>query len=217
MVSVRERKKHGYESPRPDVERHVPRGARNILELGCSAGALGASIKRRQDAAVLGVEIDPSYARDAGARLDRVVCSSAEAFLAGPVPPEAPFDCLIAADVLEHLVNPWTVLSEAVALLEHEATVIVSLPNVLYWKALREVILRRRWPRKLEGTFDQTHLRWFAQADAVDLVRSAGLSVREVDPRFWTIGWRLRLAQRLYATPLCSFLAAQHVIVARKP
>src|SRR3954467_9139906 len=128
----------GSETARPDVQAHVPADARSILELGCSAGALGAALKARASApvTVIGVELDPEHARGAAERLDRVIVGDAEAFIAGPPPPEAPFDCLIAADVLEHLVDPWTTLERAVALVRPGATVIVSVPNVLFARPL---------------------------------------------------------------------------------
>ena len=89
----------GYESSRPDVQALVPRTARRILELGCSNGSLGAAIKARQRALIVGVEIDHGLAEVAAGRLDRVIVSDIESFATDPPPPEAPFDCLIAADV----------------------------------------------------------------------------------------------------------------------
>src|SRR4051812_35787430 len=203
-----------YESARPDVQAHVPHAARRILELGCSAGALGAALKARQDALVVGVELDPGYAREAEARLDRVIVGDAGAFATGPAPPEAPFDCLIAADVLEHLADPWAALRGAAAMLAPGAAVVVSLPNVLFWGALARVIRGRRWPREPDGIFDRTHLRWFTEADAVELLASAGLRDVRVHPRYWVEGAALRRRERLARTPLRPYLAPQHVLTA---
>ena len=66
---------------------------------------------------MVGVELDPELARDAEGRLDRVITADAAAFAAGSPPPEAPFDCLIAADVLEHLADPWAALRGVAAML----------------------------------------------------------------------------------------------------
>src|SRR5664280_2662595 len=123
------KRQKGYETARPDVQAHVPLQAKRILELGCSNGALGASIKARQSAVVVGVEVNLSYAEMAAARIDRVIVADAETFASGTTPDEGPFDCLIAADVLEHLVNPWDVLSQCVRFLSPGATVIISVPN----------------------------------------------------------------------------------------
>jgi trans-aconitate methyltransferase len=213
---LRQRRQHGYESARPDVQRHVPRDATSIVEFGCSSGALGDALKRRQRATIVGVEVNAEYAREATAVLDRVFVGSAEDFVAGPAPREAPFDCLIAADVLEHLVDPWTTLRQASAWLVDGATVVISLPNVLYWRALKRVVLERRWPREDEGIFDRSHLRWFGPRDAEELVAPAGLRLRHIDPQYWESGKALVRMRRLARTPLAPYLPAQLIVVAEK-
>jgi 2-polyprenyl-3-methyl-5-hydroxy-6-metoxy-1,4-benzoquinol methylase len=194
----------------------VPGTARAILDLGCSTGALGAALKARQGAVVLGVELGEEYAEVARERLDRVVVADVEAFAAGPPPPEAPFDCLIAADVLEHLADPWGALRGALAMLAPGATAIVSLPNILFMPALLRIVRTRRWPREDEGLFDRTHLRWFTEADAVELLEQAGLRGVQVHPRYWVEGGALRLRHGLARTPLKPYLAPQHVLTAVK-
>ena len=206
----------GYETARPDVQRHVPRTARRILELGCSRGALGAALKQRQDVCVVGVEPSAQAAAEAATRLDRVVARGVEAFLDDAPPPEAPFDCLIAADVLEHLVDPWSVLARSAGLLAPGATVVVSLPNVAYWRGLVRLVRSGSWPLDAEGVFDRTHLRWFTHDDALELLRQAGLRVVDVEPRYWVSGPSLLWRQALAKTSLHRFLAPQYVITAVK-
>jgi 2-polyprenyl-3-methyl-5-hydroxy-6-metoxy-1,4-benzoquinol methylase len=215
-AALRESRTGGYETARPDIQSHVPTSARAILDLGCSTGALGAALKARQEAVVVGVELDPGYARDATARLDRVVVADAASFAAGSTPPEGPFDCLIAADVLEHLADPWTALRGAAGMLAPGAAVVVSLPNVLFWAGLLRIVRGRRWPRDHEGVFDGTHLRWFAEADAVELLEQAGLGDVRVHPRYWVEGAALRRRIWLARTPLRPYLAPQHVLTAVK-
>jgi 2-polyprenyl-3-methyl-5-hydroxy-6-metoxy-1,4-benzoquinol methylase len=214
--AARPRGLRGYETDRPDIQRHVPRDARRILELGCSSGALGAALKARQEVTVVGVEPSPEHAAEARERLDRVLALDAEAFLHAPRPPEAPFDCLIAADVLEHLVDPWSVLARMAELLSPGATVVVSLPNVTYWRGLLRVIRTGRWPLDAEGVFDRTHLRWFTRDDALELLRQAGLSAVDVEPRYWASGLGLLWRRAVAHTPLHRFLPPQYVITARK-
>lgn len=209
-------RKAGYETERPDLQRHIPLTSRRILDLGCCTGALGAALKRRQQTTVLGVELDGAYATDARTRLDRVVTSDVERFLAGPVPPEAPFDCLIAADVLEHLVDPWLALSRAADLLQPEATAVISLPNVADYRVFWRVLRTGRWPREDVGVFDRTHLRWFTLADGLDLVQQAGLRPIAIDPRYWTAGWHLRWRLVAAKTPLHRYLPPQYVFCAVK-
>lgn len=200
-----------YETSRPEVQELVPAGARNILDLGCSVGALGEALKRRQAASVVGVELSESFASQARSRLDRVIVEDLEAFVRGPAPPEAPFDCLLAADVLEHLVDPWETLRRAVGVLAPGATVVVSLPNVFFWKTLIKALASRRWPREDEGIFDRTHLRWFGTGDAYELLEGAGLASVAVHPHYWTRASRMPFVRALARTPVSDFLPGQHL------
>src|SRR4051794_27582106 len=212
-ASLRRSREVGYESPREDVQAQVPLDARRILELGCSVGTLGAALKRRQDCRVVGIEIVPDYASEAASRLDRVLVGDVLDVLAD-ARDEAPFDCLIAADVLEHMTDPWTALERACTLLAPGATVVVSLPNVLYYRGLRRILRERRWPADDEGGFDRTHLRWFPPADMRALLEHAGLEVHRVEPQYWISGRRLAVLRSLNRTPLSPFLAPQYVISA---
>lgn len=217
--TVRVARADAYENPRPDVQAAVPGSARAILDLGCSSGALGAALRSRQPCAVTGVELDPGYAADARGRLDRVVCADLEAL----EPAEealSGFDCLIAADVLEHLRDPWAVLRRFAGALVPGATVVVSLPNVRYWTTFWALGLRGTWPRAEEGIFDRTHLRWFTLADARLLLEQAGLHVTGVRPqyRLRPSDWRSDgPARRLARTPLGPFLVFQYVLTAVTP
>lgn len=191
MTLKEARRAPGYENPREDVQALVPAGARRVLELGCATGLLGAALKARQGAEVVGVEVDPAYAREAAERLDRVVEADVEAmFAGGAAAAEAvgrlggPFDCLIAADVLEHLRDPWSVLRGAAALLEPGGHAVLSLPNVRYWETFFQLGVRGRWPRRDFGIFDRTHLRWFTLADARALAEQAGLEMVRIVPQY---------------------------------
>jgi methionine biosynthesis protein MetW len=206
-----------YENPRPDVQALVPRDARRILDLGCSSGALGAGLKARQPCEVVGVERDPRYATAARARLDDVIEEDLAAFDPDGL---GRFDCVVAADVLEHLVDPWTVLRRGAAVLEPGGSAVVSLPNVRYWETFWQVYVRGTWPRRAIGLFDRTHLRWFTLADAWALLDHAGLTMEHVDRRLRLAPTQTKLdplAQRtLTKVPgIRTLLTYQHVIRAR--
>jgi SAM-dependent methyltransferase len=214
---LRAQRSQGYESARPDLVALIPKSARNILEFGCSSGVLGAAIKARQPARIHGVELSAMYAADARTRLDQVDETSVEMFLARGVPDDAPYDCLIVADILEHLVDPWTAMAQATRLLSPGATVVMSLPNVLWGPGLMRVVRTGRWPRDPSGVFDGTHLRWFGLEDALDLLRQSGLEPRTVVPSIWQSGIRLFFKSKiLWHSPLRRFQAAQYLITAER-
>jgi SAM-dependent methyltransferase len=202
-----------YERARPEILEHVPETARRVLDLGCATGATGAALKARQDAEVVGIEREADYAREAAARLDRVIVADAQDPPAGL----GRFDVLIAADILEHLADPWTALRGYASHLEPGATAIVSLPNVAHWSTYAH-LARGSWPRRPEGIFDATHLRWFTLRDANELLTQAGLTPHTVVRRGWiyTRGSRLDvLAPPLLKVPgLRALITFQHVITA---
>ena len=205
-----------YENPRPEVQAVVPLEARTILDLGCSSGALGAALRARQPCMVTGVESDPAYAADASARLDRVITADLET-LSPADEGLGGFDCLIAADVLEHLRDPWTVLRRFAAVVRPGATVIVSLPNARYWATFAALGLRGTWPLADEGIFDRSHLRWFALSDARRLLEQAALHVTLEAPQYRLRpgDWRSEAQGRRFArTPLAPFFVFQYVLCA---
>jgi 2-polyprenyl-3-methyl-5-hydroxy-6-metoxy-1,4-benzoquinol methylase len=213
-TAVRAARKAAYERARPEILEHVPRTATRVLDLGCATGATGAALKARQPATVVGIELDPVYAAEAATRLDDVIVGDAET-----VEPQGTFDAMIAADVLEHLKDPWTALRRYAELLEPGGTAVVSLPNVGHWSTYAN-LARGTWPRKPEGIFDATHLRWFMLRDARELLLQAGLEPQRVTRRGWILwrGSRLdTLAPPLLHVPVLRTLVCfQFVLSARR-
>jgi methionine biosynthesis protein MetW len=207
-ITDREARAHAYENPRPEVAALVPVGARRILDLGCASGALGASLKARQPCEVVGIEASPEYADDAQARLDHVIRADLETF----DDDLGRFDCVIAADVLEHLVDPWAVLRRWAAALEPGCRAVISLPNARHWEVFRELGLRGTFPRRSAGVFDATHLRWFTLADVYGLCSDAGLTLEQVVrvPRPGAPAWTASVPG------VRAFGAFQHVVAARR-
>ncbi len=206
-----DRRAAAYESLRPEILALVPDRARRVLDLGCASGALGAALKARGDVEVVGIELEPAYAAAARDIYDGVVEGDVEA-----VPGDlGRFDCLVAADVLEHLLDPWSALEAYVRLLDPGCRAIVSLPNVAHWTTYAR-LARGSWPRLPEGIHDATHLRWFTLRDAVALLEGAGLEVEHVERRPWLL-WRGTRLDR-HAGPLARLPAFtfQHVLAARK-
>jgi SAM-dependent methyltransferase len=215
-TGLRELRRLAYETDRPEVQALVPRSARRILDLGCSSGALGAALKARQDCQVVGIEISTEYAHEARRHLDEVICADVSDALEA-ADSLGRFDCVIAADVLEHLLDPWTALGRAAGTLNPGGSAVVSLPNVRYALTFWTLLARGTWPRDPAGLFDSTHLRWFTPSDARALLEGAGLAVDAVEPRFWFHGWQLRVVRLLANTPLAPFLAGQYVLRGHAP
>jgi len=203
-----------YESVRSEIVDLVPAGARRVLDLGCSTGWLARALKSRGEVEVVGIEREPAYAEEARAHCDRVVVADVEAVPEGL----GRFDCLVAADVLEHLVDPWEALERYVAMLEPGCRAVISLPNAAHWTTFA-ALARGTWPRRPEGIHDATHLRWFTLRDAIALCEGAGLRVEHVDRRPWILWRGTRLDHHAgRAGPIfrLSPFTFQHVLAARR-
>src|SRR3954451_3880166 len=113
-----------YERARPEILVHVPATARRLLDLGCATGTTGAALKARQPAHVTGIELEPGYAQEAGQRLDEVITGDVE-----HAEPDGTYDTLIAADILEHLKDPWTALRRYAQRLDRHGTAVLSIAH----------------------------------------------------------------------------------------
>jgi 2-polyprenyl-3-methyl-5-hydroxy-6-metoxy-1,4-benzoquinol methylase len=149
---------------------------RRVLELGCAGGAFGAALKARYPGAtVTGIEAGRAAAAVAATRIDRVICSRIEEVdfaAAGLMPGE--FDTLIAADILEHLANPWQALVRARPYLSPDAQVVASIPNARNAILIAELAVNGRWQYRERGLLDITHLRFFTLEEIRRMLEETG-------------------------------------------
>lgn len=134
-----------------------------VLELGCAGGAFGAELKARfPGASVTGIDAGRAAAEKAKTRLDRVVHARLEdVSFADQGFRHGEFDTVIAADILEHLVNPWDVLVRLKPFLAPRAQIVASIPNVRNLSVVSPLLLNGRFDYDERGLLDITHLRFF--------------------------------------------------------
>ena len=166
---------YGWE--RPEVVALVPASAKYVIDVGCASGALGAALKRgRPGVEVRGIEPFPEAAARAKKALDDVAIAPAEA----PLPASWPRpDCVVFADVLEHLVDPAAVLKRYREVLAPGGSIVVSLPNVAHREPTFGLALGA-WEYKDAGILNRTHLRFYTRKTALELLAGAGFEVVEI-------------------------------------
>jgi methionine biosynthesis protein MetW len=204
-----------YVGPRQDILRLIPEGVTRVLDVGCSVGTLGQAIRERDGAEVVGVEVDEDMAAQARGRLDAVhVADVEDATLIGRLG-DTPFDCIVLADLLEHLVDPWTVLRRFTERLAPNGVVVASLPNIRHYTTIRTLLFQGYWPYRDRGIHDRTHLRFFTLRNVHELFDSAGLKITKVDRNYRIIErpHRLnRLAPALAWPGLRELIAFQYLV-----
>jgi O-antigen biosynthesis protein len=176
----------GYEEkyqdrPRTEVIEMMQFPFHDILELGCGAGATGKEVKRQHpEVRYVGVELDPEAASEARTRLDQVLTANIEQIeLENYGIHKHSFDAIICADVLEHLYDPWTVVSSFHDYLKPGGRVVASIPNVQNVRLLQNLIAGR-WAYSSQGLLDATHIRFFTLHEIGQMFVKNGFQVEEI-------------------------------------
>lgn len=171
-----------------------------ILDLGCSSGLLSERLMQMGHH-VTGVDVnefdDVADRTNAFFRAD----------LNDGIPAEvgSGFDIVLAADVLEHVVNPGVLMSQIRAVLSPTGTALLCVPNIAHWyPRFRSTLGMFDYDQR--GILDATHLRFFTRRSLTRLVARGGFAIRRIEPLGLpldalgvdsTKGRTLRLADRL--------------------
>lgn len=151
---------------------------RRVLEVGCSVGHVTEHLVANGNA-VVGVEIDPDAAAEAGRYATAVHVVDLDRTPLDAVV-EGTFDVVVFGDVLEHLRDPRAALTAGCRLLAPDGHVVVSIPNVAH-ADVRLMLLEGAWQYQEHGLLDDTHLRFFTRDGLRALLADAGLVATEVE------------------------------------
>ena len=157
----------------------VPHGAL-VLDVGCGSGMMGRFLSENNECVVDGVDIDPEavelarpkYRNIAVANLER---DSLMAFFQPGI-----YDCIVVADVAEHLVHPEQLFADIKKLLKPDGRLLFSIPNISHISAGLELILGK-FGYQNSGLLDSTHVRFYSRQGFVDKLASGGIYVEEID------------------------------------
>jgi len=147
-----------------------------VLDVGCGAGGQTAEINHGKYNDVVCVEPDrrrAAAAREKGLHVHTAFFDDQFADSCGT------FDRIVLADVLEHVVDPASLLTRARRCLKANGSVIISVPNVAHW-TVRTGLLIGRFDYADGGIMDATHVRWFTRQTLFGVIRNAGFEVGRV-------------------------------------
>lgn len=177
MSKVRE---EYHNNVRSDVFDIVPKPAGRVLDLGGGIGATGAALKTTHDAThVVLVDLVADEASDG---VDQAISGNLEdpSFIQNVLHQHGPFDTVLCLDVLEHLRDPWMVIRELHSGLSTNGVIIASIPNVNHHQLLFPLLFRGDFELKDTGLLDRTHIRWFTEQSAIEMMTGTGLKLETV-------------------------------------
>lgn len=134
-----------------------------VLDLGCGSGALGQYLQETRGCTSDGLTWSEAEAQHARPHYRQVVVADLEACDLLATFPAQHYDCIVCADVLEHLRAPERVLAACRELLKPgSGRLLVSVPNAGYAGLVAE-LLQGEFRYREEGLLDRTHLRFFTR------------------------------------------------------
>ena len=162
---------------------HVMRlvgSSKRVLEVGCGPGSITKLLVQHGQCRVTGIDLDPEAIKRVAPYCESIMqadLNSAEwpHLLDGA----ELFDVVVAADVLEHLYDPWTTLKRMARFIRANGYLVISLPHVGH-AAVVSCLINGDIGYRDWGLLDRTHIRFFGLKNIEDLFVQAGLKIIEV-------------------------------------
>jgi len=149
-----------------------------VIEIGSSGGYAGKYCKEKFPGVTYwGFELNQGAARESLQNLDKVVCGKFEEQnleVLGLKPNSV--DGVVLGDVLEHMYDPWRVLTALLPWLTPDAELVISLPNVRNLWLMNE-IAEGRFTYTPDNLLDITHIRFFTLREIHSMLDSTGYSI----------------------------------------
>jgi 2-polyprenyl-3-methyl-5-hydroxy-6-metoxy-1,4-benzoquinol methylase len=163
-----------YGQGRANVIGELPTPLGRVLDVGCGEGGANPHLRAAGATFIAGVELLAEPAAKAVDHYEHVEVGDALDALRR-ISDE--FDTILCYDVLEHLVDPATVLTRLRELIAPAGRLHVSVPNARHWSLVRDLVLGGTFGYSEFGHRDSTHLRWFTRNDMRQLLEQTGWQV----------------------------------------
>ncbi|OQA35715.1 MAG: bifunctional 3-demethylubiquinone-9 3-methyltransferase/ 2-octaprenyl-6-hydroxy phenol methylase [Parcubacteria group bacterium ADurb.Bin326] len=156
----------------------IPEGS-HCLDVGCWTGNLGKKLIKMKKCSVDGVDF--VFAVLVKARKNgygKTYCMNLNSNPNEINKIKSKYDCIICADVLEHLINPGLVLSLLKKKLNNKGILVISVPNIAFLKQRMEIFEGKFDYNPKGGIMDETHLRFFTAKSLRVLCERSGFDIK---------------------------------------
>jgi len=155
-------------------------GVNRLIDVGCGRGTLAHFINLNVD--LYGIDISENAIFEANKIYNHVKQIDLDK-------DELPydndfFDIAVALDVLEHVYDPLAVINKLYRVLKNDGKLVLSTPNILYEKYLKDFVRTRRFPKTSGDQFpyDGGHIHFFTYKDIYQLLEKSGFKTRAIGP-----------------------------------
>lgn len=90
------------------------------------------------------------------------------------------FDLILLGDVLEHLIEPATVLDKLKTYLNQDGEILVSMPNIRHYSTFIKIFIKGNFDYEESGIFDYTHRRFFCKKNIKSLLETNFRIINEI-------------------------------------
>ena len=180
-------KRHNYEydvdttstTAPANVVRLVGKNKR-VLELGCGPGSITKILATESQCCVTGMELDSEAISKVTPYCENIFKADLNTSEWPTLLPKGElYDVIVAADVLEHLYDPWSALKKTVQFLKPDGYIVISLPHVGH-AAVMSCLIDGDFEYRDWGLLDRTHIRFFGLKNIQDLFVRSGLKIIDV-------------------------------------
>jgi len=151
--------------------------SKRVLEIGCGPGSITKILAQQGQCRVTGIELDSSAIEKAAPYCEKIFQADLNSTKwPGILQTTHPFDVVVAADVLEHLYDPWTSLKQMSLFISKDGYLVISLPHVGH-AAVAACLFNSDFDYRDWGLLDRTHIRFFGLRNIENLFAQANLKI----------------------------------------
>ena len=154
---------------------------KRVLEIGAGPGSITRVLKNHSNCRITAIEIDTESIEKLSPFCEQVYRHDLNDLAwTNVLSDQGKFDVVVAADVLEHLYDPWSTLRALKNLLTDDGSVVICLPHVGH-----SAVIARLFDEDFDyrdfGLLDRTHIRFFGIKNIQSLFIEAGFKIIDAE------------------------------------
>jgi O-antigen biosynthesis protein len=174
-----------FDSLRLDIINLIPRKINTLLSIGSGSGQTEKYLKKYfKIKKIVAIDKEKDVATELRRNVDVAIIKDIEK--EPLVFTDEYFDCILALDILEHLIEPKYVLMECNRLLKEKGSLIISIPNSQHFEVILRLLIGNFYP-KPQGIMDSKHLHFFTKKTITMLLLKCGFKIDKIQCNYQAV------------------------------